>query len=293
MTRSRIWMEASRPKTLTAAAVPVGVGTSLAAALGLPWSPVAAILALVSATLIQIGTNLVNDAIDFARGTDDAGRVGPRRASQSGLLPHGTVLRGGLVCFACAAIVAVPLVIRGGLPILLLGLASIALGYLYTGGPFPLAYVGLGEVFVVAFFGIAAVGGTYWVHAGSLGAAPLLAGLQVGLLATALLAVNNLRDIEGDLRSGKRTLAARFGPGFGRVEIAALVLLPFALGAFWATLGRTGAATVPLLCLPLAIAVIIIVVRHAPGPVFNRALGLSALLHLLFGVLVSTGFFLP
>jgi 1,4-dihydroxy-2-naphthoate octaprenyltransferase len=270
---------AARPKTLTAAVVPVIVGTALAPALGhgvIWWRSV---VALVGAAAIQIGTNLFNDLLDFSRGADTEHRVGPMRVTRAA----------ALASFAVALGCGIPLVVVGGWPILALGLLSLLFGYAYTGGPYPLAYNGLGEPFVLAFFGFGAVGGTYYLQAGALAPEVALAGLQVGLLACALLAVNNLRDVDEDARSGKRTLAARCGVGFGRGEIALCALGPLALNLLWLTTGARLAALLPLVALPLAISAIRIVWRHAPGPVYNAALARTAGLQLAFGALLAAG----
>ncbi len=288
------WLLAVRPKTLTASVAPVAVGTGVAAAFGsgaVRWW--LAPLALISATFIQIGTNLVNDAADFARGADTAERLGPIRVTQSGLLRGRDVMLAAAACFAVAALLGIPLILAGGIPIVVIGLLSLAGGYAYTTGPFPLAYHGLGEVFVLLFFGLAAVKGMAFVLAGE-GLWPWaeLAALQVGLQSSTLLAVNNCRDIEGDRRARKRTLAARFGLGFARVEIAGLAAAPFVAGALWLAAGRTWAALLPCLALPLAVRLIRGVLREPPGRRFNVFLAWSALLQLLFAALLTVGLLL-
>lgn len=198
----RSWLLAARPKTLTAAVIPVVLGTALARSHGGRVLWVYALLALAGALLIQIATNLINDAIDFEKGTDTAERVGPKRVTASGLIRPRHVKMAGLACFGGAALVGIPLLIRGGWPLLAIGLASIAAGYVYTGGPYPLAYNGLGEIFVMVFFGLVAVGGTYYLQWLDYGAGAAVAGIAAGSLANVLLAVNNLRDAEGDARTG-------------------------------------------------------------------------------------------
>jgi 1,4-dihydroxy-2-naphthoate octaprenyltransferase len=177
----------------------------------------------------------------------------------------------------------------GGWPILALGLLSLLCGYGYTGGPYPLAYHGLGELFVLAFFGLGAVGGTYYLQAGALAPAVLLAGAQVGLLACALLTINNLRDVAEDARSGKRTLVARLGVRFGRAEIAACAFGPLVLNLLWLRTGDRLAAGLPLLALPLALSAVRVVWRNAPGPAYNAALARAAGLQLAFGALLAAG----
>ncbi len=287
----RPWLLAARPKTLTASVAPVLVGTALARGVG--GEPVAwplALVALASATCIQIGTNLVNDAADFERGADTIDRLGPVRVTQTGLLTSRQVKLGAAAAFGVAAILGIPLLYYGGTPILIIGLLSIVAGYAYTTGPMPLAYVGLGEVFVLLFFGLAAVKGTAYVVSGQ-GFAPWaeLAAVQVGLQSATLLAVNNLRDAAGDARAGKRTLAARFGPRFARLEITALVIVPFVCGAVWIAAGRSLAAALPLVALPMGLALIRRVWREEPSVRFNQHLALSALLQLVFAVLLAVG----
>jgi 1,4-dihydroxy-2-naphthoate octaprenyltransferase len=179
---------------------------------------------LAGALLIQIGTNLANDYFDFRKGGDTADRLGPVRVTQAGLLPPEAVLKGALAALGCASIFGLYLVYIGGLPILLVGVLSLICAIAYTGGPFPIAYHGLGEVFTLLFFGLIAVGGTYWIHAGTLAWDLLVAGGGVGALITAILVVNNLRDIETDSRAGKRTLAVRLGRRGTQIEYLILCL---------------------------------------------------------------------
>lgn len=212
---------AARPRTLSAAVAPVVVGTGMAVAHGTaaPW-PAAA--ALIGALLIQIATNLANDYFDHRKGADTRDRVGPTRVVQAGILSPDAVLRGTLLTLALAVVVGAYLVWVGGWPILVIGVASVVLALAYTGGPFPLAYHGLGDLFVFLFFGLIAVAGTYWVQALTFRAELLTAGAGVGALITAILVVNNLRDRETDARSGKRTLAVRLGVTGTRVQYVAL-----------------------------------------------------------------------
>ena len=221
---ARAWLLAIRPKTLTAAAAPVYLGTGLAAHHGVvDLLPAAA--ALLGAFLIQIGTNLANDYYDFLRGGDTEDRVGPLRVTQAGMISPGSVRNAAYLVLGLALLVGVYLVMVGGLPIVLVGLASLVCAIAYTGGPFPLAYHGLGDVFVFVFFGLVAVGGTYWVQALSLEPGVWLAGAGMGALATAILVVNNLRDIHTDARAGKRTLATRIGVGGSKAEFLGLAVV--------------------------------------------------------------------
>jgi 1,4-dihydroxy-2-naphthoate octaprenyltransferase len=247
-------------------------------------------LALASALCLQIGSNLVNDAADFVRGADTAERIGPVRVTQSGLLRGRHVMAGAAACFVVAALLGVPLVLAGGVPIVIIGLLSIVAGYAYTAGPFPLAYLGLGEVFVLLFYGLAAVKGMAYVLTGT-GMSPWaeLAALQVGLQSSALLAVNNTRDVAGDVLVGKRTLAVRFGGRFARVEIASLVALPYLLGACWIVAGHWWAAVLPLATLPLAVRLVHGVWREPPSRRFNVFLAQTALLQVVFCALAARG----
>lgn len=281
---------AARPKTLTAALVPVMVGTALAHTVGGPVRWDLAGFALLGAGAIQIGTNLYNDLLDHERGADTHQRLGPVRVTQAGLLKPWQVRLAAGISFLVAVASGIPLVLAGGWPILVLGLLSLLFGYAYTGGPLPLAYNGLGEVFVLAFFGFGAVGGTFWLHTGRLVPAVAFAALQVGSFACALLAVNNLRDVDEDRRAGKGTLAVRLGPRFGRAEILAFVSAPFVIGTLWTPAERLWATVLPLLALPLAAGVLAIVMREPPGPRYNVALARTAALQLAFGALLSLGF---
>ena len=219
-----VWLLAVRPKTLPAAAAPVLIGSGLAALRGV-FSPLPALAALAGAVSIQVATNLANDYFDFVRGADTADRVGPVRVTQSGLIPPQRVLRATSVALGGAAVVGGYLVWVGGVPILVIGLFSLACAVGYSAGPFPLAYHGLGDVFVFVFFGLVAVAGTYYVQALTFTSESLLAGAGVGALSTAVLVVNNLRDVGTDARAGKRTLAVRLGVGWTRAQYVLLLSL--------------------------------------------------------------------
>jgi 1,4-dihydroxy-2-naphthoate polyprenyltransferase len=285
------WLLAARPKTLTASLSPVLLGIGVAASFSpQPVSIRLAGLALLSALCIQVGTNLVNDAADFAKGADTAERLGPVRVTQSGMLHGRHVMWGAAAFFLAATLLGVPLIVAGGPPILVIGVLSLMAGYAYTAGPFPLAYLGLGEVFVLLFYGFAAVVGMAFVLTGTaLWPWAALGALQVGLQSSALLAVNNCRDIAGDRKAGKRTLAARFGEQFARLEIATFVALPYILGIGWWAAGRTWAAALPVLTLPLAIVLVKGVWHEPPSARFNVFLAQTALLQLVFCALAAAG----
>lgn len=284
------WLLASRPKTLSISVIPVLTGAAFAWQQGQEplWWPFLA--ALLAAMLIQVGTNLHNDAADFARGADTPDRLGPARAVASGWLSGAAVERAALGCFGLALACGAYLVWHGGWPILLLGLAALFSGWAYTGGPRPLAYTGLGEVFVWLFFGLAAVMGSFYLQTLSLSWPAFVAANMLGLLAAAVIVVNNYRDLDGDARAGKQTLAVRLGRRGSRIEYALLLLLPYALlplldflvSSQWRLL-------LPLLSLPLALGLIRRFLREPVGPVFNRILAQTALLQLVFGLLICLG----
>ncbi|HEX6098894.1 MAG TPA: 1,4-dihydroxy-2-naphthoate polyprenyltransferase [Thermoanaerobaculia bacterium] len=280
----RHWIAAVRPKTLSAAVVPVLMGTALAAdePPAITWWVF--FCALLGAVLIQIATNLINDALDFKKGADTAERLGPVRVTAAGLIRPETVMTAAWVCLMGAALCGIPLMVRGDWPMLVIGLASIAAAYAYTGGPYPLAYRGLGEIFVVIFFGLVAVGGTFYAHSLQLTRGALLAGFAAGSLATVLLVINNLRDVEGDRRSDKRTTVVRFGERFARAEIAFFTLAPFVAVA---GIGMRG-LLVTLLALPLAVALLVRVSRSR-GAELNRCLAMAGGLQWAFGLLFVIG----
>jgi len=285
------WVAAMRPRTLSAAVLPVTVGTALAARAG-AMKPGLAVAALGGAVAIQIATNLVNDAWDFRRGADTSERVGPPRMSQRGLLRPTAVLEGAWLFFGVATLCGVVLVRAGGLPILAAGIASIAAAYLYTGGKYPLAYHGLGELFVLGFFGFIGVGATYFVQARSLTWACALAAVPVGMLGVAMLAVNNLRDVSTDRAARKRTLIVRFGTTFGRGEYVACLLVSFAAPVALFAFGWAGPwVFATFLALPLAVRPTKLVLA-ADGPALNRALHLTARLQIVFAGLLSCGILL-
>lgn len=286
------WILAARPKTLTAAIVPIVVASSLAfneTGTFIWW---VSVLTLLASVFIQIGTNFVNDAIDFKKGADTEKRIGPKRVTQAGVFKAQQVLGMGTLSFVIAILCGIPLVVKGGVPILIIGLISILMGYAYTAGPFPLAYKGLGDLFVIFFFGLIAVGGVYFLHTNLLSTSALVAGLQVGLHCTVLIAVNNLRDVEGDRLVHKRTLPVRFGKRFARIEIAFLCFAPFFLGIYWWMNGHGPAFLIPFFTLPLAFKISKSVYKTEPSPEYNQFLAKAAALQLAFGLLLSVGLFL-
>ncbi len=289
----RIWAMAARPRTLPAAVAPVLVGSAAAwAALdggeGFYWLRFAA--AFVAAIFIQIGTNLANDYSDAKRGADTVDRLGPVRVTASGLAAPRRVLRATWAAFAIAVLVGLYLVVAVGPEILAVGILSIVAGILYTGGPKPYGYEGLGEVFVFVFFGLVAVNGSYYVQLEELALLPLLLSLPVGLLSAAILVVNNVRDIDTDRRAGKRTLAVRLGRERSRdlyaaMLAAAFLLLPVALLAGGGpALGLLGLVSIALAPKPLRA-----VRERTDGPALNGALAGTGALLAGFAVLTSIG----
>jgi 1,4-dihydroxy-2-naphthoate octaprenyltransferase len=282
---------AARPRTLPAAVAPVLVGTALAATEGtFRWLTFVA--AMLGAVFIQVGTNLSNDYSDARRGADTEDRLGPVRVTAGGLVPPRQVLVATYVAFALAVLAGVYLIATAGWELLLVGAASILAGVLYTGGPRPYGYEGLGEVFVFLFFGVVAVTGSYFAQTERLTWEAFVLAVPVGLLAAAILVVNNVRDLETDRRAGKRTLAVRLGRARARTLYLAMVygafvcaLLPWLLGSdelsAWLAL--------VVLALPLAVPVVAIVRSRTDGPSLNGALARTGMLQLVFCALLSAG----
>lgn len=285
--RWRAWLLAARVPTLTAAVTPVLVGTAAAAHLG-QFRPLSALGALIVSLCIQIGTNFYNDALDFLRGADTPSRRGPVRVTQSGLLSPRQVALGAYVCFGLAGLVGFFFVVRFGWPVLVAGLLAIAAGLGYTGGPWPFGYRGLGELFVFLFFGVLAVVGSAYVQTGSIGALAAAASVPVGLSVTAILVVNNLRDIESDRAAGKRTLAVRIGARATRALYVCCLIGAGMAPALMRIAGLTGAwFWLPWLVIPLVVPLARAVLLDPQAPALNRALKKTAELHLLFGLLLA------
>ncbi|NMD37019.1 MAG: 1,4-dihydroxy-2-naphthoate octaprenyltransferase, partial [Planctomycetes bacterium] len=253
------------------------------------FAPLPALAALAGALLLQIGANLANDYFDCVKRVDGAERLGPLRVAASGLISLPRLRLGTALTFGLALLVGLYLVRLGGGPILAIGLAAVLAALGYSGGPAPLAALGLGDLFVFAFFGPAGVCGTYYVQARALTASVAIAALPVGALITAILVVNNLRDIAGDARAGRRTLAVILGPAGARLQYALLVLGSYAAPIALLARGDAGPRVLlPLASLPLAARLIRAVYREE-GRALNRVLAGSALLALLFSVLLAAG----
>ncbi len=283
----RMWLLATRPKTLPAAVAPVIAGTAVAIHEGGEHWP-SAILAMLTALLLQIAANFANDALDFRKGADTHERMGPTRITASGFATPETVLRATSVVVALAVVTGLPLVIRGGWPILLLGIAAIVCAVAYTGGPFPLAYLGLGEVFVFLFFGLAAVAGTAFIQTGELTALAIAASIPVGALAVGILIVNNLRDIVTDRAAGKHTIAVRLGVRGTQIEYAAmLVIAGSAPIAFWIAGWLNWTVVLTILWWPVAVS-LWNQVSTRTGPALNPTLGNTGRGLLLYSVVLAT-----
>jgi 1,4-dihydroxy-2-naphthoate octaprenyltransferase len=287
-TKRQAWLMASRPKTLPAATAPVLVGTA-AAFYNQTFSLFPALAALAGALLIQIATNFANDVFDYKKGADTSERLGPVRVTAAGLLTPKEVFTGMWVVFGLATLVGVYLVIVGGLPIVIIGLLSIASGIAYTGGPFPLGYNGLGDIFVFIFFGLVAVCGTYYVQAGTVGALAWWCAIPIGLLATAIIVVNNLRDVKTDTVVGKKTMAVRIGESGAKTEYVLLVALSYLIApAMYLTGVAPWWAMLAWLSLPLAYQQIKLVFT-VTGRALNKALGGTGRLELVYGLYLSAG----
>ncbi len=285
----RAWYLAARPKTLWAAIGPVMIGTALAAGDGGAHLP-AALAALAGALLLQIGTNFSNDYADFLKGADTPDRIGPARAVASGWITPRGMWWGTFIAFALAAAVCAYLATRGGWPLIILGIVSILAGLAYTAGPFPLAYLGLGDVFALIFFGPVAVAGTYYVQTQTFAWLPVVAGLGPGLFSAAILTVNNLRDMEQDRKAGRKTIPVRFGAFFSRCYYAACIVLACALPlllVWWAGPSRSNAL---MGCLTLFAAwPVMRLVFTRTGRELNPGLGMTGLLLLVYSMTLSMG----
>ncbi len=292
MPSPRLWLVAARPRTLPAAVAPVLVGTALAVS-DHEFRPLAFVAALIGSVFIQIGTNLSNDYSDARRGADTEDRLGPVRVTAGGLMPPRRVLTGTYVAFGIAVAAGLYLALVAGWELLLVGAASIAAGVLYTGGPRPYGYEGLGELFVFLFFGVVAVVGSYYVHAEELPWEAFALSVPVGLLAAAILVVNNVRDVDTDRRAGKRTLAVKLGPGRARMLFLAMLALAYVAPVAVPLAGRLSWWTaLPLLSVPLAVALAQTVRRRRDGRSLNEALAGTGRLLLIFSLLLSAGILL-
>lgn len=288
------WLLAARPKTLAAAVAPVAVGTAVAYDQG-GFAPLPALGCMATALLLQVGANFANDYFDFVHGADTEERIGPTRAVATGLLSPQEMRAGTVAVFALAALGGLYLALVAGWPLVVIGVASIAAAVAYTaGGRWSIGYLGLGDVTVFVFFGLAAVAGTAYVQLLRWPAEALWAAVPVGCLAVAILVVNNYRDADTDRASGKRTLAVRLGRGFARGEYLALLALAYAAPAVHWAAGWDGPwVLLAWLSLPLAVPPVRKLLGRVEGPALNRALGETARLMVAFGALYALGIALP
>ena len=285
----RIWIMAARLRTLPAAIAPVLVGTAVAVQRGI-FRPGPFAAALLGALFIQIGTNLANDYSDAKRGADAEDRVGPVRVTAGGLVPPRQVLMATYVTFGLSVVCGLVLVYTSGVELLFVGIASIAAGVLYTGGPKPYGYEGLGEIFVFGFFGIVAVTGSTFAQLEEWPWESFVLAVPIGLLASAILVVNNVRDIDSDRRAGKRTLAVRLGRERGRTIYALMIYVAYLVAPLpWFTGSLSPWLLLPWLTLPLAVPLVRTVRQHADGPTLNEALAKTGMLQLAFGLLLAAG----
>jgi len=288
----RIWLMAARIRTLPAAVAPVLVGTALAGFFDV-FHPLRFLAALIGAIFIQVGTNLHNDYSDARRGADTEDRLGPVRVTAGGLVPPGTVLIATYVSFGVAVLAGVYLVVVAGWQLLLVGAASILAGVLYTGGPRPYGYEGLGEVFVFLFFGVVAVAGSFFAQVRHVRWEAFALSVPVGLLAAAILVVNNVRDVETDRRAGKKTLAVRLGRQRTRTLFAAMIYGAYLLTPVTWLFGPLSAwVLLPWLTLPVAASVVRTVRNRLDGPSLNGALAQTGMLQLAFCALLAAGLLL-
>lgn len=287
----KTWLLAFRPKTLPAGIAPVALGTAMAFGDGIAHFPTA-FVCLLTALSIQIATNLANDYFDYRHGADTEERVGPVRVTQAGLIPPYSVKYAAILFFGVAALTSGALVLRAGWPIGVLAVLSILSGLFYTAGPRPLGYLGLGEIFVLIFFGPVAVGGTYYVQSFEINLGVIMAGLAAGLLSSAVLVVNNLRDYETDKKSAKRTLAVRFGKTFARYEYYLLIVSACLIPALLYGIIHDHIAILWSTAVLIPAAKPIHTVLTQEGPVLNKTLAQTGALLLLFTLLFSIGWIL-
>jgi len=283
------WIDAARPKTLAAAFVPVLTGGTLAYVHN-SFNIFTTLAALVCAFLIQVGTNFANDYFDFKKGADTDQRIGFQRASATGLIRPSQMLVATIISMSTAFILGLYLVWIGGWVILIIGILSLVFGVLYTGGPFPLGYNGLGDLFVFIFFGIVAVTGTYYVNALEWSFQSFLISIPVGALSVNILVVNNLRDIEQDRIANKKTLGVLFGENVLKAEYVIMLVISYvSVVFFWMKTGNIFSAILPVFAIPLAVPALSDVLFHNDKKILNKTLEKTARFMVLFGVLLSVG----
>lgn len=291
-TTLQAWAIAIRPRTLPIAFIQVATGTALAYVASGVINWVLAIYTLFIAVFITIGTNLINDVYDVERGGDPIKRVGFQKVIRTGLLSKKDVYTGGILAFGLAVLFSIPLSLSGGWFMLPIVVLSVICGYCYTGGSYPICYLGLSELFILVFYGFVCVISAFYIQTGFVDVAAFLAAAQMGMLAILPNALNNFRDMFEDAEVNKLTLAVRFGRYFAKREIATLTFFPFVLNLLWLKVGYSAAAFLPLFLIPLAFLFVRSVWITEPGPIFNRYFRLSVLVHFLFGFMLIIGWFL-
>ena len=287
-TTIQAWMMAIRRRTLTIPLTQVMSGLALAFSVqgNIDW--MLALFTCLVGICVTIEVNLFNDAIDFRKGGDPLDRHGQVKVIPAGFLTQRQVFMGGMIFGALVLLFGIPLIMKGGWPIALILIMSAILGYCYTGGPFPISYLGLSELLIMLFYGFLCIGASVYVQIGHLDFMTFLVATQMGCLAILPGALNNFRDQDEDAQTNKRTLIVRFGKLFGRWEITLLTIIPFLLGFFWIGAGYPAAAAMPFVIFPMAFALVYLIWRTEPGPIFNRFFILCVLIHFAFGLLLST-----
>ncbi len=284
-----LWVKSTRPRTLPAAAAPVIIGLALAfyeTRINL----FIAIITLITALLIQIGANLSNDYFDFIKGTDTEKRIGPVRVIQAGLIKKNEMMAAFIITFAAASFLGIFLVMHGGYPVLIIGVFAIIFGILYTAGPAPLGYIGLGDIFVFIFFGLISVMGTYYLQLLEINYIVLIASLAPGFLSMAILTANNLRDIKTDKEAKKRTLIVRFGYNFGAAEYLFCIVAAHLIPVILVFITRSHYfSLISLLTIILAIKPMKIIFSHPGAKPLIPVLGATSRILLIFSVLFSIG----
>lgn len=283
------WMEAVRLRTLPIPTIQVLTGTALAYADTGSLNILLALYALLVAVFVTIGTNVMNDVIDDEKGSDQPKRLGFLKVIPAGLISRQTMKIVGFAAFGATLLFGVPLWLHAGWPLFLAVVISVICGYCYTGGPYPISYLGLSELFVLIFYGGVCILASYYVQTLEFTGTALLCALQMGCLAILPNALNNFRDMHDDAQAKKLTLAVRFGRSFAKREIAFLTFFPFLLNLLWLSAGYSLAAFLPLLLIPMAFLFVKSVWETEPGPMFNKFFGLSVLIHFLFGLLLVVG----
>jgi len=289
LAKIKIWLASTRPRTLPAASAPVIMGLALAF-YDVRISVLIAVFTLISALLIQIGTNLANDYFDFIKGTDTDKRVGPVRLIQAKMIKKNEMLAAFIITFAIAIFFGVFLVMRGGYPILIIGFFAVLFGILYTAGPAPLGYIGLGDIFVFIFFGLISVVGTYYLQALRVNYVVFIASIAPGLLSTAILTANNIRDIKTDSQSGKKTLIVRFGYNFGIFEYLFCVIAAHLIPIVLVLITRSHYfSLISVLAIILAIKPVKLILSKSDPKSLIPVLGATSQMLLIFSVLFSIG----